>query len=780
MFKVTSLTIEKNQRHLFSDVSFILEDTGLCSLWTKDDDAQQALSYVLAGLKEPTNGTIHAFGATYPNEKDEDNQDYRRSVVTHWFEDFLFIAQATAKENILIEDSFSPSDFEKIINLWQIEDLLDQAIEDLTFKEQVQVYLARVMIRDYKVLIFYPNSTPYSKEELQIIYPLLKQCSKYMLVVVVGDQQCYSYADRKIEFYRGEIVSDDRFITDEHLDTVVLQPTVRKPFLKQGFSIMRKRYNWIYNFHFIFLLLTIYCLTSSAVVSSFNIVNIEHALLKQNDLDFYEVQKTAIGNDGKLYDMYHENLTEEDINDLEEQVDEHFLPYYKPIDVDFANAYLEGVYREEEYPIYNKYPVLEVDDLEHISNYTLVGRFPDTDAEVMLPTKLVNEFFGDISAKEAIGKQISWYGIKMKVVGVYDEEQEAYKIPALYVTPDFVSRHHLAKMKSVPPSEKRIIYGDTLTDIEGIQPSKTISRYFDGRLIQLNKPLHPDEVVLNASIAKELGFPADELIADKTLTYQQKLSQYLQFTKQWIGKEIEVQMYTIHDDPLNSIMQQYKVKVIGFLLPSMDVLEGIDSMPKSILYLSEDLLEPILTKNIQVDTVYYQNEDDHALKQSLKWMQQSDLYDAAFDHSILFQLLIIDLKELTSFFFWIGVFFFVVSFILYGLLLMKTIERLRVINSVYYAYGHTKQEIFIAYKERFTKQWLKQALIAVGIVLIFMLLYVHLIRIYVSVSISIFHYLFVLISPLIITLILVFILCIGYSSYLKKQALFIDAYQQEL
>ena len=41
-----------------------------------------------------------------------------------------------------------------------------------------------------------------------------------------------------------------------------------------------------------------------------------------------------------------------------------------------------------------------------------------------------------------------------------------------------------------------------------------------------------------------------------------------------IGKQIQVQAYTIEATPINSMLYRKNVKIAGFLLPSMDMMEG--------------------------------------------------------------------------------------------------------------------------------------------------------------------------------------------------------------
>ena len=781
MFKVEKLSIQKDQRHLFSDVSFVLPDTGFCSLWTKDKQEQEALSYVLSGIRPCTSGKFSCCNVTLDSTLDEKTCVlYRNQVVAHWFEDFFFIPQATLKQNIILEDVFSQEDVIAILEQWQLAGYIDEITENLSFKEQVCTYIARVMIRKYKVLLFYPDSTPYSKEELQIIYHVLKQCSKYMLVIVVGDQDCYPYADRKIEFEHGYILSDD-IHEDYGLDTCTIEKkSDTLKLFSRSFPKLTKKYQWVYTLHALLLFVMLFCFSIAFVSSNMRVVDIEVAMLRKKDVNFFELEKIAVGNDGEYYDMLRQDLTQQDLSYLHDHIKGNFLPYYQPIDVDFANAYLEGIYKESEYPKSNQYPVIEVDYLKDLKKNDVYGRLPDQDDEVMIPTCLIATLFGkDVTEKDVLGKQIGWYGTLMKVVGIYHEDQINQKYPAFYVTPDFVSRHHLAKMKSVPDCKKRIVYGDTLKDIDGIHPTKSISRYYNGKRIVSNRSIQNDEVILNFATAVELGFPYEEVVKNNNFTYEQKLNQFLTFTKKWIGKEIKVQLYRIYDDPLNSIMEQYTVTIEGFLLPGMDLLEGLDPVGKPLLYLNEDLLAPILTKNVQLDKVYYENNNEEELKDALKWLYKDPEFDVAFDQTLL-KLLVVDLQNLFTFFVLTGAFFLTLSYVLYSMVLKKTIDHLRVLNSVYYAYGYTKARISRAYQNYFRDRWIRQAVSMTLVNTCIILCYLHLIMRQLSIDFPWFIYLFLILIPMVITGGVTMILRYGFRIFLKKQDFFVDAYLGEL
>ena len=62
-------------------------------------------------------------------------------------------------------------------------------MQDLSFEQCFRVLLARCMLKESKVLVFYPDSTPLSLKEREYVYELLQKCSEYMLVIIIGDKK---------------------------------------------------------------------------------------------------------------------------------------------------------------------------------------------------------------------------------------------------------------------------------------------------------------------------------------------------------------------------------------------------------------------------------------------------------------------------------------------------------------------------------------------------------------------------------------------------------------
>ena len=72
----------------------------------------------------------------------------------------------------------------QVLQDWQLSSIAEKSIEEVSFQDKVKTMLARSALRTYRSIIFYPDSTPFSKEELQSIYQLLKIYSEHILVIL--------------------------------------------------------------------------------------------------------------------------------------------------------------------------------------------------------------------------------------------------------------------------------------------------------------------------------------------------------------------------------------------------------------------------------------------------------------------------------------------------------------------------------------------------------------------------------------------------------------------
>lgn len=782
MLKVSHLTVTKEQRHLFSDVSFVLPNKGFCTMCAKEKEAEKALAYILAGMKEANGGSIQCHNMQIKQFSVAERSRYRSRYVTSWIGDFLFLPSASVKDNITMNYAYEREAVEETIRQWQLSDVAAKSMEMLPFTIKVKTMLARISLRKYAALVFYPDSTPYSKEELQIIYQLLKKCSESMLVIVIGDPLSYPFSNRILEFREGVLISDN----GKNIQTNSIPLSAPVKMKKSGwaamFAIQHHRYRWPYHALKFLTVMTLMLVCILWSTTSLDIINIEMGMLQKRDTSSFVIHKVAQGEDGTLYPSQKAIMNTKDIQTLEQKMKTTLLCSYAPVNVAFANAYLEGIYEETAYPLSNTFPIIEAKNAAAADIKELVGHYPTTYDEVALSLSTARSILkSQEDAKTLLNATISWYGLPLRITGIFDanEEEEpssSEKANAFYVKNGYLKQHPLSQMKSFPASYKRLLYNDHFLYLSDIQSIDVFSRYYNGKEILHHTRIQEDEVVLDLAGAKALGFPYEAYAENDTMSYEEKLEEYLKFTNELIQQEVQVQAYTIEGSPLNSMLYRKNLKIAGFLLPSMDMLDGKESLKEPMIYMDEGGLANVLIKNVQIQNVYYHGTLLEEVRGALQYLTDSQLYEVNLENSLLLQLLVIDFKELFTFFSIASLVFLSGSVILYFTLLHKTIQHQQIACSTYYVFGERKDQMRKLYEKKFLRRWRKYLFASIVLATLMLWCYIVLILLKLSADASLLAY---LLLPACIAGFLYFSMQFATTLYLKHAELLLPVYETE-
>ena len=788
MLKVSHITMTNKQRHLLTDVSFVLPAHGFCAITAKEKETEKAISYLLAGMKQADAGFLQCDETKVTNFSVTERSRYRTSCVTSWFGDFLFLPSASVKENIVLQYAYEKTKVKQVLQDWQLSSIAEKSIEEVSFQDKVKTMLARSALRTYRSIIFYPDSTPFSKEELQSIYQLLKIYSEHILVIVVGDPACHAYSERILEFREGILISDNQ--ADEEVKIQDIQQpgvTMQKEGWHAMFEEQHRRYRWPYHaLKFLTLMsLILVCILWST--TSLDIVNIELGMLQKDKTNSFVVHKIAQGDDGTLYPALKTNLSSKDVSILQKHMKGNLLCSYVAVNATFANAYLEGIYDKEAIPLENYLPVVEANTAKQAGIKKLQGHYPTTFDEVCLSLQTAHQLFHqEIPAEKLLHMTISWYGLPLRISGVFEDEDGDKTANGvlgmhlgypLYVKSGYLKQHPLSKMKSFPSSNKRLLHQDHFVNIQDIQPIDVFSRFYNGKQIVYYTPIAQDEIVLDVATAIEMGFPYERYANDETMSYQEKLYAYIRFADEMIGKQIQVQAYTIEATPINSMLYRKNVKIAGFLLPSMDMMEGNEQVKDATVYMDETGLADVLVKNVQIKQVTYQGNSVEEVREALQYLNTSNLYEISLKNSLLLQVLVIDFKELFTFFAIASIFFLGGSVLLYFLLLHKTIQHQQLACSVYYVFGERKDAMRKLYEKTFLRRWRKYLFVAIFITTILLWGYIILILLKLSADVSLLMY---LLLPACVGGLLYFSMQLATRWYLKHSSLLLDAYAEEV
>lgn len=710
MLKIEHLTILHEQQHLFQDVSLSFNKREVVSICA-DSMSEVWLAHILAGNIPPQEGTLTYDCTTIQDFKEEELRLYRYHYATFLFSDFQMTPARKVMDTIRLSIQYDPAKFKKIMSEWDLNEIRDARNEELTFKQQMRVVLARTQLKNPSLLVVYPDSTPFSKEERLYVYELLKQMVNHCTIIIVGDQDAQAFATRRIEIQNGHVLSDSA--AEECVEQAFVaynEVTLSEKNLHYLLHKQNEIYRWAYRAMKFTLMLSLLFLSIFVFTESLNIVDMQMDILHKNGQDAFTIEKVAQGNDGKFYPNEYALMSEKDVLELNEHSDGNISIGSTPIDQAYANSYLEGVYDVNHISTSNKAVVFEADSKEILGLPRMLGRYPTNFDEVAISYEIASDLLkskGLTSYKELLNQELYWYGLPLRITAIFTEENYNLAMTSLqnslfhnltegklYVKKGFLKQHPLQKLKSFPLSYKRILVNNMSISLSAIYTNEEGGYYSDGTDTpkSLNS-IQENEVVLNPNLAIQLGFPYQEVVYDDNLNSEEKMIKYNSFIKEWVDKEITLQAYTILSSPTNSTMYRNQVKIKGFILPSYEMMEGSLQNQSGNIYLSSSSLQKEVVNSIAIESVYYHSAFDKDIKGMLSYLASSDIYEAHLPQSNLFQFCVVDMKGLSSFLLISGSVLFGICLYVFLLLQYKTKERLKKDMSIYYAFGKSKTQL---------------------------------------------------------------------------------------
>lgn len=717
----------KKQTHLLHDVSFHFADTGFVSIHAPEEELLQRLAKVLAGIQEPDAGSLHYSTTRIHEFSDDELAYYRTSFMASMFGDCQLRLQESVLDNITMGLDFPVYEIEQLLEEWQLSDKRKYAMEDLSFEDQMKTVLIRLLLRHPQALVFYPASTPFSRKELSECYPLLKKLSLRMLVIVVGDPVSFPLSDRVIELENGYIVSD----TDVYQTTSCPIRNSDIPFALNGEvqDMLMKRLNQHFRIKFhvmaILILISFVCLSTSIFSTSLNIVDIQMMFLEQNHYSTIAIEKHAKGNDGTVYPNQFEEMTHQDIKELEKNLKGKVTTSYYPLNTDLLPSGSDS----KDITDVSSYVLLEADDISDVGVQNIVGRYPQNVYEVAMNYEdaLLQVDWRSLGGKEPerlLYQTVYWFGEPMMITGIlmgdtknnnlsmqmfgYQEQVNRF-IPtlgerSLYVVKGFHEESLMNSQVTYRKSLKRMV--DSLTsrvfDFDNLVPLTYAMYYYDGKnklslgmYTAVASDLESDEVILNFSMALQLGY-RETYIQDyqnDNVSEVERIQSFEDFCDKWIGKEIRLQTYLVQGAASNSTIMKKPVKIKGFLYPYTWQYLNEYNQEKGDIYIAMDTIQKDLRSNVAIQETYFHTDNKQDMKKALTYLLQHEQYSAFFSASGLLQFFVVDLKNMSVLLAVVGGASLFISLLLLMRYLHRAIRKLEKEMSVYFLFGETMQNI---------------------------------------------------------------------------------------
>ena len=199
------------------DVSLDFAAGGLTAVMGPSGSGKSTLMHILAGLDQPTRGTVEVAGENITRMGDNELTRLRRRHIGFVFQFFNLLPMLSAEENVLLPLSIAS---EKPDRAWLEQLLSDVGLQDrrkhrpseLSGGQQQRVAVARALVTRPTVLFAdEPTGNLDSSTGMEILELLRASVDerRQTIVMVTHDPRAARFADRVVHLADGEIVREE-------------------------------------------------------------------------------------------------------------------------------------------------------------------------------------------------------------------------------------------------------------------------------------------------------------------------------------------------------------------------------------------------------------------------------------------------------------------------------------------------------------------------------------------------------------------------------------------
>lgn len=394
--------IYNDSKVALQNINLKLNDTGFILINGKSGSGKTTLLNLIGNIILPTKGEV-----IYNNKNINEIKKYTYKYISYIFQDYNLFSSLNVLENIRFLNKYANKE---LIQSFQIEDILDKKVNEISGGEARRVAVIRSIINNSKIILCDEPTASLDLDNEKKILDLLKEKSKNSLVIVVSHHLdvIKSYADRIITLENGKIIEDKIISNEEKLINQDKLVKKRKRLTYLTFKrIKENKSMFILNTLLLTFLFFLYILSLSFKNIDFNKMEID--LMKDNNFH-------------KLYS---------EVNN------EHFNKVYEVYDDTDLMSFSVG---SGEYNIYYKNEFNNVGYTEYDDNYdsNLLGNKPINKNELVINEYLFECFnkFGienkdkvyiyPKNIEDVIGLEILINNEIYKITGVLKEDLNRY------------------------------------------------------------------------------------------------------------------------------------------------------------------------------------------------------------------------------------------------------------------------------------------------------------------------------------------------------------------
>ncbi|HEX9482158.1 MAG TPA: ABC transporter ATP-binding protein [Solirubrobacteraceae bacterium] len=184
---------------------------------------KSTLMHILAGLDQPTSGTVRLDGVELTSLDDEALTKLRRDRIGFVFQTFNLLPVLDAEENILLPLSIAGRTpdrawFDTLVQSVGIADRLSHRPAELSGGQQQRVAIARALVSRPSVVFADEPSGNLDSKATDDVLGLLRQAVdefEQTVVMVTHDAHAASFSDRLLVLADGRVVHDGEAVSTE-------------------------------------------------------------------------------------------------------------------------------------------------------------------------------------------------------------------------------------------------------------------------------------------------------------------------------------------------------------------------------------------------------------------------------------------------------------------------------------------------------------------------------------------------------------------------------------
>lgn len=208
-----NITHSYGNQQILKGITLSVNEGSFTAILGHSGSGKSTLLNVLSGLLKPTGGMVKCGDIVITRLSAARLADWRRDYTGSVFQNYLLLNNLTAEENIRvgISPKTNPLDFDKLVRLLEICDILEKFPAQLSGGQQQRVAIARAVIKGARILFCDEATGSLDEENSKKVVSLLHNL-KYIFGMTVlfttHNKQIAQTADRILTIKNGMIFGD--------------------------------------------------------------------------------------------------------------------------------------------------------------------------------------------------------------------------------------------------------------------------------------------------------------------------------------------------------------------------------------------------------------------------------------------------------------------------------------------------------------------------------------------------------------------------------------------